>query len=368
LSVVTAEQAFDFSGHRKIELDAGHIEVSSTMAGFSKDSLFKESGVWHVSAPKKTAAEWVIIDLESERRLNVIAIKPRPENLSQLWQGDTAILQGGNDKKTWTAITKLELNLGELNDKSWIAFALPDMDSYRYYRLYISDPNFISIAGLRVYGEGGMLQAAGRQGTDLRGHRRIELDADDIEVSSTLPGFGKENIFNEFDVWHVKVPRETDAEWVIIDLESKRRLSALAIRPRAEHLSQLWLGDTAVLQGGNDKKTWSAIAKLELNLEELNDKSWITFVLPNISSYRYYRLYISDPDFVSMAGLKVYGEGGRLEVSGRQGTDLSSYTVIELDASDIEVSSALAGFGKECCQSAKWDTFNTEDFVMIRRH
>ena len=46
-------------------------------------------------------------------------------------------------------------------------------------------------------------------------------------------------------------------------------------------------------------------------------------------------------------------------------TEKDSYTVSGDDLVDTVLELI---YQKNCCQSAKWDTFNTEDFVMIRRH
>ena len=152
LPAVSGKQETDLSGYGKIALDASHIEVSSTFKDFGKEYLLKEAGFWHVVVPKETNEAWVVIDLESERRLDALTIKPRADLLSHLWQGDAAVLEGSDDKQEWTAEVKLELNHEQLSGIAWIVFVLPaNMDSYRYYRLFISDPGFFSMAGLRVY-------------------------------------------------------------------------------------------------------------------------------------------------------------------------------------------------------------------------
>lgn len=154
----------------------------------------------------------------------------------------------------------------------------------------------------------------GKQGIDLSSYRKIELDESRIEVSSTnQPGEGKENLITGLGVpyWHAKFPKEPSEEWVVVDLGGEARLSVLAVRPRTEHLDQIWRGDAAVLEGSNDKQEWITEVKLELNPEELDAQDWIAFVLPEeIGPYRYYRLFISDLGFLALGGLWVYGEGG----------------------------------------------------------
>jgi len=193
----------------------------------------------------------------------------------------------------------------------------------------------------------------GEQRADLSSYDKIELNASQIEVSSTFENYGKENLIKELGFWHVEIPKETDEAWVVVDLGGEARLDVIAVRPRTEYLSHLWSGDAAVLEGSNDKQEWIAEVRLELNHEELNERDWIAFVLPeDIGSYRYYRLFISEPDFISMGGLALYGEGGipvakLLLVLGKQGIDLSSYGKIELDESQIEVSSTFENYLKE---------------------
>ena len=154
----------------------------------------------------------------------------------------------------------------------------------------------------------------GKQGLDLSSYDKIGLDESRIEVSSTNQLYeGKENLIKGLGdpYWHVKYPKETDEAWVVVDLGRKGRLDVLAIRPRPEY-PQLWDGNAAILEGSNDKKKWTPLAELLLYLGELNDQDWIAFILPeNISSYRYYRLFITYPDFLSLGGLAAYGEGGK---------------------------------------------------------
>ncbi len=319
-SVVSGKQGVDMSSYGKIELDADHIEVSSTHKDWGKEHLLKEAGSWHVPVPKETNEAWVMVDLESQRQLDALTIKPRPDLLEHLWQGDAAILEGSNDKQIWTAEVRLELNHDQLNDTDWITFVLPeDIGSYRYYRLFIYDPGFISMAGLYLCGEGGVVGqfptptppdlavASGRHDVDLMGRARIIPNVFNVRVSSRRKPHYQYKLFREAGFWHVKVPKETNEAWVRIDLESQRQLGALAVKPRPGLLSQLWNGDTAVLEGSDDKQTWTALVILELDHDELNDQDWINFVLPeDIGAYRYFRLFIYDPGFFSMAGLRLY--------------------------------------------------------------
>ena len=160
LPVVLGKQGIDLSSYRKIGLDDSHIEVSSINQDTEgKENLIKGLGApfWHVKYPKETDDAWVVVDLGSEARLDILAIRPRTGFLDQIWRGDAAILEGSNNKEEWMLQVKLELKLEELNDQDWIAFVIPDnIGSYRYYCLFITDPGFLSLGGLAVYGEGGI--------------------------------------------------------------------------------------------------------------------------------------------------------------------------------------------------------------------
>ena len=147
--MVLGKQGIDLSGYGRIELNTDHIEVSSIHKSFGKEYLIKESGFWHTEASNEA---WVVIDMVNERKIDTIAIRPRRGCFSQLWEGETAILEGSNDQQEWNPQVKLELNHEELNDYGLIAFVLPeDMVRYRYYRLFIIDPGFYSIDELRIY-------------------------------------------------------------------------------------------------------------------------------------------------------------------------------------------------------------------------
>lgn len=156
IPAVMGKQGIDLSSYGKIELSESSIEVSSINELWQgKENLIKGLGdpFWHVKYPKETAEAWVVVDLGSEKRLNVVAIRPRKDQLDQIWNGDTAVLQGSNDKEKWVSQVTLRLYPKGLNSNDWIALILPEkIGSYRYYRLFISDPNFLSLGGLALYG------------------------------------------------------------------------------------------------------------------------------------------------------------------------------------------------------------------------
>ena len=391
IPVVPGKQGLDLSSYGKIELEASHIEVSSTHEVHGKENLLTELGYWHVKFPKETDEAWVIVDLGHKGRLDVLAIKPGIDFPHQSWRGDTAVLEKGNDMQDWTPLARLEIKVEELNGQDWIAFVLPEnADSYRYYRLLITYPNFLSLGGLAVYGEDGIPPAEtpaksdipavqipvvpGKQGLDLSSYGKIELEASHIEVSSTHEVHGKENLLTELGYWHVKFPKETDEAWVIVDLGHKGRLDVLAIKPGIDFPHQSWRGDTAVLEKGNDMQDWTPLARLEIKVEELNGQDWIAFVLPeNADSYRYYRLLITYPNFLSLGGLAVYGEDGIPPaetpaksdipvvqipvVPGKTDVYLRGYEKIKLEESHIEVSSVNSPHeGKASLVDGKLDT------------
>lgn len=157
-------------------------------------------------------------------------------------------------------------------------------------------------------------QISGKQGIDLSSYRNIELDISRVIVSSiNQVSEGKENLIQGIGnhYWHVKFPKETAEEWVIVDLESAGGLAALAVRPRTGHLDQIWKGNTAILQGSNNKEQWIPLVSLRLDTEGLNEDVWIIFILPKeFGPYRYFRLFISDPNFLSLGGLEIYSKDG----------------------------------------------------------
>lgn len=203
----------------------------------------------------------------------------------------------------------------------------------------------------------------GKQGADLSGYSKVELNDDQIEVSSVFQGYGGGNLIRDTgSFWHIGVPKESDQAWAIIDLRSGMQLVVIAVRPRSDHLSHLWKVDNATLEGGNDSKAWDTLAKLRLDHDALNGRDWISFMLSEgVGPYRYYRLLINDPDFISMAGLALYtedaiaivpghepadAETGLPTALGKQGGDLSGYRKVELLPGQVEVSSSMENYGK----------------------
>jgi hypothetical protein len=328
IPVITGRQnTGDMATYQPITLQASMLEVSSVFQDFGPEALLKETSFWHVVLPHAAKSEWVRIDLGEARPLTALAVKPRPDNPGQLWRGDGAELQASPDGGTWAGLVRLKLENSELNSTEWITFVLPgDTGAHRYYRLFITSPEFASLAGLRVYGEGGaeagspvvpgptpekpvLPEAVGFQWTgNLTMYRQIELQASMLEVSSVLRNFGIEALLKGDGFWHVVLSPKAASDWLKIDLGEACQLAALAVRPRSDNPEQLWRGDGAELQASDDGATWTGLVRLKLENSELNSSDWITFLLPgDIGEYRYYRLFITSPEFVSLAGLRVYG-------------------------------------------------------------
>jgi hypothetical protein len=323
LPVVPGVQGADLSVYGQMTLDTQHIAVSIVFQDYGAANLLQENSFWHVPVPKTTNEAWVMVDLVSARKLSILSIKPRTDLLSQLWKGLDAVLEGSSDNQTWNRAVVLELNHDKLKENEWINFILPkDIASFRYYRIFIDSPDFISMTGLRLYGEAagapppqttapwlpGVTSISGKQDVSLTGHSKIYFNPYLAQVSSQVSADnGKLEAFNPYNFWHVKVPRETSEAWIIIDLESARKISALSVDPRKGFLSQLWHDASAVLEGSNDKQSWTPEVKLDLNHDKLSENNTIVFVLPeDIPVLRYQRIFINDPLFFSLSNLQFY--------------------------------------------------------------
>ncbi len=328
IPVITGSQnTGNLKEYKQIELQVSMVEVSSVLQNFGPEALLKETSFWHVVLSPKAATEWLKVDLGEARQLEALAVKPRPDNPEQLWRGEGAALQTSPDGRAWTGLVRLKLENSKLNGSDWITFLLPgDAGAYRYYRLLITSPEFVSIAGLRVYEEGSgegepsvvpvptpvepaLPVAIGSQGTgNLTMYQQITLQLAMLEVSSVFQNYGPEALLKETGFWHVVLPHATKSEWVKIDLGEARQLAALDVKPRPDNPGQLWRGDGAELQTSPDGEAWTGLVRLKLENSELNGSDWITFLLPgDAGAHQYYRLLITSPEFVSFAGLRVYG-------------------------------------------------------------
>ncbi|MFH0941793.1 MAG: discoidin domain-containing protein [Chloroflexota bacterium] len=108
--------------------------------------------------------------------------------------------------------------------------------------------------------------------------------------------------------WHVANPPQSSVHWVSFDFGEPVTVTGLALLPRNSYVDQLWNQANAVFQGSNEptKDGWVAIARLFVDKEEVALKGWdwLRYNLPGSSAYRYYRLLIDDPQFLSLAEIK----------------------------------------------------------------
>ncbi len=197
----------------------------------------------------------------------------------------------------------------------------------------------------------------GKQGMNLSSYDKIDLGGNSIEVSSfNDPTWeNKESLVdsNPETYWHAKFPKETDEAWVVVDLGNERQLTVLAVSPRTGHLDQLWKSDAAVLEGSCDKNEWTAQVKLALDHEELNDQDWIAFVFPETVGFRYYRLFITHPQFLSLGGLEVYG--GAVTYKGMARIEwVSSYRAGKIKYYDYLVSYGVLVLNLPEAQATAW--------------
>jgi hypothetical protein len=398
LTIIPGKQGVNLGAYAQIALDAASIEASCVYKDFGPANLLQVDSFWHVPVPKTTNEAWVMVDLGSARQLSAIAVKPRTDFLSHLWRGDEATLEGSNDNRNWTRAITLELNNNMLKGNDWVSFILPkNTVSFRYYRIFIDSASFMSMGGLRLYGEGGavltvlpasptkplpstpaaqaLAVVTGVQGADLSVYGQLTLDARHIAVSIVFQNYGAANLLQENSFWHVPVPKTTNEAWVMVDLVSARKLSALSIKPRADFLSQLWKGGDAILEGSSDNQTWKRAVVLELNHDKLKENEWINFILPkDMAAFRYYRIFIDSPDFISMTGLRLYGEAagapppqisvpwlpGVASIPGKQDINLTGHSKIYFDPYKAQVSSEISA------NNGKLAAFNPYNFWHVK--
>jgi hypothetical protein len=207
-----------------------------------------------------------------------------------------------------------------LKENEWINFVLPDkLTSYRYYRIFINSPEFISMGGLRLYGDAGVNGATplpepsqvpvvrGRQDAVISGNTKIFFNIFLVTVSNSQGYNNRQGLFSLNSYWHVAMPKQSSEAWVRVDLETPIKLAAITVKPRKDFLGQMWHGTAAVLQGSQDMEDWTPEVALDLKHDELAENKPITFLLPeSVQPYRYYRIFISDTAFYSMAGLELF--------------------------------------------------------------
>lgn len=111
---------------------------------------------WGVSLKEIGEAAWVNIDFGegNEKLVNWIRARPRRDCPGQFFK--RAVLEGSHNAITWHKIGVIaQQNQPKTND--WISWFVPNEQTYRYYRIYISDGHhidsdlFLSFAELEMY-------------------------------------------------------------------------------------------------------------------------------------------------------------------------------------------------------------------------
>lgn len=136
--------------------------------------------------------------------------------------------------------------------------------------------------------------------------KMIKLPKEGLRVSSVNDlNVGGNNLIDgdPLTFWHAKNPRLELVEWVVLDLGVEKEVKMLRILPRRGYL---WKGNNAVWEGSNDGHTWQTITTLQMKKLKLRNDRWVSFVLPKAHAFRYYRLKIADPFFLSLAELEVF--------------------------------------------------------------
>lgn len=138
---------------RQVALAAHQVSVSSANSpNEGGDTLVRTGtdGYWHLKTSEKGAA-WIRLDIETPKAIRVVRLHPRADLPTQVWNGPAAVWQGSADGEQWTPIVRLSLRRAESQDTWWQFNLSPTADSYRYYRLLISDSEFFSIARVLLY-------------------------------------------------------------------------------------------------------------------------------------------------------------------------------------------------------------------------
>ena len=325
-------RGIDLTAYAKIPLEANQLEVSSILQpGMDKDQLVQPGveGFWHVKSPKtEEKYAWASAIFDTARPVALLRVLPRKGVGWLMWRGYTAALQVSYDGKEWATIATLGIVPWPPED-DWINFLVLVPEPYPYYRLFVADINFMSLARLELYqltGYGPPLptadltptlpsykipsapSAAGAHYLDTSDLKKLAIKASDIQVSSVqLPTMSRDSLVQpgREGFWHVKAPREEIPAWVTVSLDAPVSLSAIHILPRAGQTAQLWDGNTAILEGSHDAADWIPLATLSLNKSELRN-DWIGFLLDNLPSFQFYRISIYDPQFFSIARLEFY--------------------------------------------------------------
>ncbi len=139
------------SFHAKLPIAAEQIEVSSANSpGEGAENLVAvgTKGYW-LKSPGEQGA-WVQVDIGSPQAVSVVRILPREGYPDQLWDGNSALLEGSDDGVEWEPLTILGLERESITN-DWISFPVHNTHAYQYYRLSIRDPSFRSLSRLEFY-------------------------------------------------------------------------------------------------------------------------------------------------------------------------------------------------------------------------
>jgi len=137
----------------KIELKEEDIAVSSVHESHVRKNLIdgNRETFWHVKHPKQERDDFIEIDMREDKTVRLLRILPRIGSIDQMWDAENAFWEGSDDKYKWRLISVLQVEKSKLKDGEWVNFAVPGGQKFRYYKLYFTDPNFLSLAELELY-------------------------------------------------------------------------------------------------------------------------------------------------------------------------------------------------------------------------
>lgn len=141
------------SEFRKIKIVPEQLKVSSSSETRHQAIDGKKEVFWHVKFPREEKDVFIEFDIGQEMKVKMVRVIPREKSVPQFWDGGGAFWAGSNDGHTWEPIAILYVvDISKLNpDGEWIAFLLPNKTpKFRYYRLNIVDPYFLSLAEIEL--------------------------------------------------------------------------------------------------------------------------------------------------------------------------------------------------------------------------
>lgn len=147
-----------------------------------------------------------------------------------------------------------------------------------------------------------------------------------VEVSSSLPEHLKENATGENIRKYWSAATGNKGEWVMVDLQSQCRISAVQINFAEEATTLLGRSDAMyyqyLLEHSNDKKNWKKLTDKTENKADV-PHDYIQLSAP--VSARYVRLtnyHVPDGKF-ALSGLRIFGKG-----RGKLPQSVSSFTAV----------------------------------------